>query len=145
MTENYITLLTPFVRGMENFGGMAEAVVRQAEDLIRVIPELVDGFSVTGAVGKQLDQVGESMGVKRIEGMSDEDYRTLLRAKLALWRWDGTNRTVKETIEEVFPGMGIRVKDNGDLTVMAENTEGIPGNVKEMLPLAAGIRMVIDG
>ena len=54
---NYITLLTPFVRDLPRFSALAAAVLRQAEDLIALLPSLSAGFSLEAAEGIQLDKV----------------------------------------------------------------------------------------
>ena len=68
---------------------------------------------------------------------SDENYRACLKAKLALWRWDGTNETVTEMLDEAFPGKGITLQDNGDMTVTVEHAD-----YESLLPIPAGAALV---
>ena len=48
---NYFEYLSGFVRGLPRFAGVAEAVMRQAEELMAVVGEIPEGFSVEAAEG----------------------------------------------------------------------------------------------
>ena len=116
---NYFEYLSGFVRGLPRFAGVVEAVLRQAEELMAVVGEIPEGFSVEAAEGVQLDLIGEAMGLRREDTAdgSDETFQGYIRAKLALWRWDGSNEGVENVLEEGVPGMEIGIRDLGDLTV----------------------------
>lgn len=140
---SYIELLTPYIREMPNFSALCDAVFSQAEDLIAVIPDLISGFSLTSAVGIQLDQIGSSFGVDRMTGMSDADYRVFIRAKLALWRWDGTNLNLPVVLHDAFPDMNVVVTDNGDLTATVSGADDLPGNTEILVPYPAGVQLIV--
>ena len=138
----YIGLLSGFVRGLPRFAGVAEAVMRQAEELMDVVREIPEGFSIEAAEGVQLDLIGGVMGLRREDAAdgSDETFRGYIRAKLALWRWDGSNEGVGTVLEEGLPGMEIMIRDRGDLTVeVSGEIEGLPGRTEEVLPVPAGV------
>ena len=121
-TETMMSVLSPSVRGMPRFSALAEAVLRQAADLATLVSSLGPGFSLASAEGTQLDQLAASLGLFRADTLdgaaaSDETFRAYLRAKLALWRWDGTNETVPAMLAEAFPGGEVSITDNGDGTV----------------------------
>ena len=146
--ERYIHLLSGYVRELPRFAGVAEAVLRQAEELMDVVREIPEGFSIEAAEGVQLDLIGEAMGLRREDTAdgSDETFRGYIRAKLALWRWDGSNEGVEKVVEEGVPGMEIAIKDRGDLTVeVSGQIEGLPGKLGEMLPVPAGVGCRIEG
>ena len=139
----YIGLLSGFVRGLPRFAGVAEAVMRQAEELMDVVREIPEGFSVEAAEGVQLDLIGGAMGMRREDAAdgSDETFRGYIRSKLALWRWDGSNEGVEKVLEEGVPGMEIGIRDRGDLTVeVIGDVEELPGRAEEVLPVPAGVR-----
>ena len=139
---NYFEYLSGFVRGLPRFAGVAEAVIRQAEELMDVVRGIPEGFSVEAAEGVQLDLIGGAMGLRREDAAdgSDETFRGYIRAKLALWRWDGSNEGVGTVLEEGLPGMGIVIRDLGDLTVeVSGEIEGLPGRTEEVLPVPAGV------
>ena len=145
---NYFEYLSGFVRGLPRFAGVAEAVMKQAEELMAAVRVIPEGFSLEAAEGVQLDLIGEAMGLRREDAAdeSDETYRGYIRAKLALWRWDGSNEGVEKVVEEGVPGMEIAIKDRGDLTVeVSGGIEGLPGRAEEVLPVPAGVRCRIEG
>ena len=136
---NYLDCFSSGVREMPRFMGVAGAVIRQVEDLQAVVRGLAEDFSLEGAVGVQLSVVGAGMGVPRPGGMADEDYRVLIRDKLRLWQWNGTNEEVAEVVNDIDPGGGER--DNGDLTVTISPTEGLPVDAEMLYPVVAGVRI----
>ena len=111
---------------------LAEAVLRQATDLMTLAASLQPGFSVAQAAGKQLDAIAESMGLRRETGTTDADFRQYLLSKLKLWTWDGTNPGALD----VLPA-GVTMTDNGDGTVTVTPAGTDPG----LLPVPAGVRV----
>ncbi|TDT01696.1 DUF2612 domain-containing protein [Erwinia rhapontici] len=51
--------------------------------------------------------------------LSDETYRVILKAKIAINNWDGTNDTLPEILDTALAGSGIRMQivDNQDMTI----------------------------
>ena len=136
---DYLKLFSGAVRELPRFAALAQAVLGQADDFISLIPSLLAAFSVDTAEGVQLDLLGESLGLKRAMARDDSDdsYRDLIKAKLALWRWDGTNESVPGLLEEAFPGQEVRMRDNGDMTVTVK-----PAQAELVLPVAAGVKII---
>lgn len=136
MITDYCTLFSATVRELPRFSAVAQMILSQAEDLISLIPYLQSAFSVDNAEGAQLDLIGETLGVPRSAAAdsSDETYRAYLKAKLILWRWDGTNESVMALLAEAFPGQGVTMMDNGDMTVTVENAP-----LLSLLPIPAGV------
>ena len=112
---NYLECFSSNVREMPRFMGLAEAVIRQAEDLRGVVRAMGVAFSEEYGVGVQLDWVGAAMGINRPGGMADSSYRELIRKKLRVWRWNGTNEEVAGVLDDIDPDGAER--DNDDLTV----------------------------
>ena len=138
MISDYCTLLSAAVRELPRFSALAQAILSQAEDLIALVPVLQSAFSVDTAEGVQLDLIGETMGIPRSEAAdpSDETYRAFLKAKLILWRWDGTNESVTSLLAEAFPGQGVTLQDNGDMTVTVHNASS-----ETLLPVPSGVAL----
>ena len=137
-TPSYQSLFSAVVRDHPRFSALAAAILKQAEDLLAVLPSLNLAFYVDTAEGTQLDLLGSTLGIPRSSAAdpSDETYRAALKAKLALWRWPGTNETVPAFLQEAFPGQGVTMTDNGDMTVTANTSEADPA----LLPVPAGVR-----
>ena len=136
---NYLDCFSSGVREMPRFMGVAGAVIRQVEDLQAVVRGMGEDFSLEGAVGVQLTLLGTGLSVSRPANMIDEEYRVLIRDKLRLWRWNGTNEEVAEVVNDTDPGGGER--DNGNLTVTISPTDGLPVGAEELYPVVAGVRI----
>ena len=119
--------------------------MRQAEELMGVVREIPEGFSIEAAEGVQLDLIGGAMGLSREDAAdgSDETFRGYIRAKLALWRWDGSNENVGKVLGEGLPGKSILIRDRGDLTVeVSGGIDGLPGRAGNVLPVPAGVKVM---
>ena len=136
---NYLDCFSSGVREMPRFMGVAGAVIRQVEDLQAVVRGLAEDFSLEGAVGVQLSVVGAGMEVPRPGGMTDEDYRVLIRDKLRLWQWNGTNEEVNAVLADIDPD-GSEI-DNDDLTVTISPTDVLPVDAEMLYPVVAGVRV----
>ena len=101
---------------------------------------LNQAFSVDTAEGTQLDLLGSTLGIPRSSAAdpSDETYRAAMKAKLALWRWPGTNETVSAFLAEAFPDQVITLRNNGDMTVSINTSEASPA----LLPVPAGVKIL---
>ena len=137
---DYMTLFSAANRDKPRFAALARAVLKQTDDLIALVPQLESGFSVAGGAGIQLDALGDSCGIPRPEGMNDEDYRQVLRVKLALFRWDGINDTVAPLLAEVLPGASY--SDNSDGSVTLTPAEMLPLPAKKLFPVPAGMKVI---
>ena len=137
---DYMTLFPSASRNMPKFSALAEAVLSQVDELIAVTAALPAAFSVPEAAGAQLDAIGGSFMLPRPEGLSDADYRQVLRAKLALLAWDGANDSAQELADRLFPGSAYC--DNCDGTVTVACTSALQAEHR-LYPLPAGVRAVV--
>ena len=138
----WLSLFPGATRDRPRFMALAEAVLRQAEDLADLTAQLQTGFSFAEAEGVQLDQIAGAVGLNRTDigtDVPDETFRKYVLAKLALWTWDGTNKTVPEVLGIALPGS--TQTDNGDGTVTVTMTGSLPVEV-EVLPIPAGIGII---
>ena len=130
---DYLQLFPGASREKPRFMALAQAVLRQAVDLMALIESIQSGFSFASADGKQLDAIAEAVGLSRESGMSDEAFRAYLLQKLKLWTWDGTNAGVPDVLPE-----GVTETGNLDGTV----TVSPVGMDKKLLPVPAGVGMI---
>ena len=131
--NDYLSLFPGASREKERFMALAEAVLRQAADLMDLVEMIQPGYSFASAEGEQLDAAAEAVGLERESGMTDEAFRQYALQKLKLWNWDGTN----EGVTDVLPA-GVTETDNGNGTV----TVSPAGTQKELLPVPAGVGVV---
>ncbi len=135
--SDYLSLFPASSRERPRFMALAEAVLRQAADLMSLAAALQPGYSFARAEGIQLDRTAEASGLKRTDlgtDVPDETFRRYVLAKLALWTWDGTNETVPAVLEAACPGSTLT--DNGDGTVTV--------NGESVIPIPAGIGITIN-
>ncbi|MCR5369238.1 MAG: DUF2612 domain-containing protein [Clostridium sp.] len=138
-----IDLLSPSNRVRPRLCGLTEAVLGQADDLFALLELYPPAFSPEGAKGPALDALAALCGtVRPSTAMDDEDFRELLRARIARLHWDGTNGTLAEKLKEAFPGRSVSIRDNMDGTVTL-GTDGAPFclPVSTLFPMPMGIRM----
>ena len=124
---------------------LAGAVLQQVIDLQTVVGELNAAFAPATAQGVQLDALGESLGLSRLDttagaAATDEVYRDFIRKKLIRWGWDGTNKTVPGIAEQIKTGSVEKDNQNGTVTVTGAGTQ--PATVKDIYPVSAGVRCV---
>ena len=137
----WLSLFPGASRDRPRFMALAEAILRQAEDLAALAVQIQAGVSFARAEGIQLDQIAEAIGLNRRDigtNVPDEAFRQCLLAKLALWTWDGTNKTVPEVLGIALPGS--TQTDNGDGTVSI--TGLFPTELEKSFPIPAGIRKI---
>ena len=139
----WLSLFPGASRDRPRFIALAEAVLRQVSDLAALAAQLQAGFSFEEAEGVQLDQIAAAIGLNRTDigtDVPDETFRQYLLAKLALWNWDGTNKTVPEVLGIALPGS--TQTDNGDGTVSI--TGSSPARVSKVFPIPAGIGTMLN-
>ena len=145
MTLNdYLSLFPGSTREKSRFMAVASAVLQQAMDLQAVVAELNAAFAPATALGVQLDALGESLGLSRLDTTAgstatDSVYRDFIQKKLVHWGWDGTNKTVPGITEQLRAGSVENDNQNGTVTVTGTGTQ--PAAVKEIYPVTGGIRV----
>lgn len=116
-----------------------------------LIMEVINGFDIETAVGKQLDILGEYVGVDRYylvdnqaELLNDEDYRILIKLKAISNTSDLSHKSLEEALYNFF-GNSVRMDSDGNM----EMTYFVPKNKtpiiqaaiqKEVLPRPMGVR-----
>ena len=123
---------------------LAGAVLQQVTDLQAVVGEVNAAFSPATARGTQLDALGESLGLSRLDtsagaAATDEVYRDFIRKKLIRWGWDGTNKAVPGITEQLQAGSVEKDNQNGTVTVTGAGTQ--PAAVKDLYPVTGGVRV----
>lgn len=118
------------------------------DDLMR---EVLGGFDIETAVGKQLDILGEYVGTDRhylvdgqVELLSDEDFRILIKLKAISNTSNLSHKSLDDSLYDFF-GNTVRMDSDGNM----EMTYFVPKNKtpviqaaiqKEVLPRPMGVR-----
>ena len=116
-----------------------------------LIMEVINGFDIETAVGKQLDILGEYVGVDRYylvdnqaDLLNDEDYRILIKLKAISNTSDLSHKSLEGALYDFF-GNTVRMDSDGNM----EMTYFVPKNKtpiiqaaiqKEVLPRPMGVR-----
>ena len=142
--DDYLSLFPGSTREKARFMSLAGAVLQQVMDLQAVVGELNAAFAPASAEGMQLDALGESLGLSRLDtsagaAATDELYRDFIRKKLIRWGWDGTNKTVPGITEQLQAGSVENDNRNGTVTVTGAGTQ--PAAVKDLYPVTGGVRV----
>ena len=149
MTLNdYLSLFPAASRQKPRFMALAEAVLRQAADLMPLAGDILSGFSFARAEGIQLDTLAQSIGLNRSDlaagqPVPDEVFRQYVLDKLNLWGWDGTNEGVQAVLDRILPGS--RQRDNADGMVTALPAGALPAAAGALFPVPAGVRTNTEG
>ena len=143
--DDYLSLFPGSTREKPRLMAVASAVLQQAVDLQAVVGELNAAFAPATALGTQLDALGESLGLSRLDttagaAATDEVYRDFIRKKLIRWGWDGTNKTVPGIAEQIKTGSVEKDNQNGTVTVTGAGMQ--PAAVKDIYPVTAGVRTI---
>ncbi len=136
---DYMTLFPSASRELPRFSALAEVVLSQVNDLIAVIAAFPAAFSVSGATGAQLDDIGASFMLPRPAGLTDAEYQEYLTAKLGMFTWDGANDTAQQLLTKLFPGSTIADNCNGTVNV---HTVSVLQSDQKLFPLPAGIGVI---
>lgn len=142
--ESYLEMFPAATREKHRFMALAGAVLTQAAELLALVQTGIPAaFDLDTASGAQLDALGELLNMPRpMPFTSDENYRFLLRARIAVHHWDGTNESLPEVLESAFPGRDAKLIDNQDGTVTASVSGNLPFSLEELFPVPAGIRLI---
>ncbi|APF21690.1 DUF2612 domain-containing protein [Clostridium butyricum] len=86
-------------------------------------------YDIDEAIGTQLDALGETVGRNRqldfqpLNGynpiMTDEVYRLVIKAKIAMNMWDGLLDGIYDIWDNIFEDISLEIKDNQDMTIDA--------------------------
>lgn len=80
-----------------------------------ILDAIQNGFDFDTAVGNQLDILGNIIGAPR-SGLSDSDYRILLKFKIVWNNMDGKMKTMDDIVYSFF-GNSISIVNNMDMTI----------------------------
>ena len=118
----YVKLITSEHAGAQRFVSTVGATVQPLADEIAVMRGMPALFDIDSAVGAQLDAVGLWVGVGRFVAstmFSDDQYRALLRARIARNHWDGSIPGAYAVWDQLFAGQNhtVYVIDYQDMSM----------------------------
>lgn len=117
-----------------------------------LILEVINGFDIETAVGKQLDILGIYVGVDRfydnegtMESLSDEDYRILVKLKAIANTSDLSHKSLDDALYQFF-GNEVRMDSEGNMEMSYFVPRGKTAIIqaaiqKEVLPRPMGVKV----
>lgn len=132
----------------------AKATVEATVGLLpdELIQEVITGFNIETAVGKQLDILGIYVGVDRfydnegvIESLDDEDYRILIKLKAIANTSDLSHKSLDDALYQFF-GNDVRMDSEGNMEMSYFVPKGKTAIIraaiqKEVLPRPMGVKV----
>ena len=126
LMSSYQDLITSEHRGKPRYMATVTALLQYSNDIYTTAVYLDDDFDLDEAIGNQEDVLGQIVGQGRqmpfelvtagTNTLNNEDYRILLKAKIAKNLWKGGIADLEETWEVLF-GERIKIQDNQDMTI----------------------------
>lgn len=125
ITLSYLNLITSEHRDKPKYISMLTGIFDQFVNNANIMDSIKNGLDPDIATGKQLDILGEYIGQPRqlsvdVEGLegvlSDEDYRFLLKARIAQGSWDGTVEGIYNIWRDLFGDVDFILIDNQDMS-----------------------------
>ena len=123
-----------------------------------VTDSMLFAFNLDNACGVNLDILGDLVGISRLlsfvpdvgtREMNDDEYRVMIRLKIARNVWDGRNETIAGIYRKIFPDMNIAYIDNQDQTITMRVTGNFNWRILDILQksgyilVPAGVRVNI--
>lgn len=123
--NDYLDLIPGPNRIASNFMAWVQANTQPNIDTAAALRSMVNAFHIDFAVGKQLDRLGELLGVKRllnfdpgeVATLDDDIYRIALKARILINNWHGTIKEVYDFWGKFLPAYTIAILDNQDMTM----------------------------
>lgn len=127
--DKYLDNITSQHRDKKKFIAWLSSSLTILDHAYIMTKNMDNDFDLDNAIGVQLDMLGQLIGRKRIltfqplNGfdpiMTDETYRLVLKAKVAINNWDGKTETAYEIWNNIFQDIGLRIQDNQDMSMTA--------------------------
>ena len=127
----YLNLVTYRNSMKEKYMKFVDLILDQPLGSASVTDSILFAFDLNNACGTNLDIIGDLVGVDRLlpfvptvgtREMNDDEYRMMIRLKIARNIWDGRNEYIKTIYNEIFPQLNITYVDNQDMTITLNAT-----------------------
>lgn len=154
--EKYLNIITSQHRMKSNYINFVSILLEPLFDMAELIMNLNYYFDLDFSTGNQLDIIGKIVGADRhvdfilsdgTQNLNDEDYRFLIKAKIAQNYWDGSREKIFEIWDNLFPDVKLNLIDNQDMScIIFINAEYLTENQINMIlaglliPRPAGVQ-----
>lgn len=123
----YMNVVTSEHRLKPKYMDLVKTVLTPLIDMSKCLSDFNYYFDINFATGDQLDFIGSIVGVDRevdfvledgTQILNDEDYRVLIKAKIAKNHWDGTTKSIFDIWNSLFNDIALNIVDNMDMTCL---------------------------
>lgn len=125
--QSYLNLITSEHFNKTNFISFLASFLSKVQDITSLLEVFDTYFTLDTATGKQLDVLGNIVGVKRevnfqpSNGISpildDATFLMVIRAKIAKNQWDGTIEQINDLWNSIFEYQKLILFDNQDMSL----------------------------
>lgn len=125
--EKYLNIITSQHRQQIKYIEFVLMLLEPLFDMAELLLNFNYNFDLDFATGNELDIIGKIVGVDRevdfilsdgSHTLNDEDYRFLIKAKIAQNYWDGSREKIFEIWDNLFPNVKLNLIDNQDMTCL---------------------------
>lgn len=141
--EFYLNQIPSQHRSKPKFTSWLSCLIDKVEESTVILEKIDSDFDIDNAKGTQLETLGVLIGQPRgvdfvpTDGssaiLSDDLYRTLLKAKSVKNTWKGEVDSLPPVWETLFPGGKILIQDNQDMTMDVAIFGSLPSTVRDMV------------
>ena len=123
---SYLDLITSRNSTKPKYMDFVETILDHPIEMGAVTDSFLFAFDIENAAGVQLDTIGTLVGVSRLlnfiptlgnREMNDDEYRMMIKLKIARNIWDGRNDPILSIYQEIFPRLNINYIDNQNMTI----------------------------
>lgn len=125
--DNYLNIITSEHRDKPNFITWVSSPLNKLDDISNCLARMIDDFDLDNAVGAQLDVIGTIVGVSRMVKfqptggispvLTDDAYRTLIRAKILKNQWKGDIPGIYDLWCALFSDLTLQIVDNQNMSI----------------------------
>lgn len=125
--KEYLNLVPVFNGSKPKFMAFLSSILEHPASLGNVAEDIDYAFYIHNAAGKQLDIIGDLIGVDRLlsyvpssgsREMSDEEYRIAILMTIARNEWDGSQEGAERVYDDIMDGIAkISFYDDGECNV----------------------------
>ena len=123
---SYLKLITSEYATKPKFNAFVEMFLKKVSPINDCFTSFDTIFNIDNAIGEQLDQIGNIVGISRelpvsdpdIPGMLGDDvFRQVIKARIYTNFWDGTIKGLYGIIEKMIPGAAYQIVDSQDMSM----------------------------
>lgn len=119
------------------YQSLLKAMTDELQSLEDLFSQMYSDRNLNVAVGVQLDNMGENLGVTRRLGQSDEEYRTAIFAEIFMRRSDGTGNYIMNALKSIYNSPTAKIFEHNTLM-----TGGVIVVVNQPVKIASAVEIL---